>query len=303
LVGVKFYPQYLRETNENYSDGTIVIRENVLLLLVLGMMGTGVFHGCIAAFGEDSPIVGVKAGDANTYLYEIALVSNDTSLNLYTNPNCNYYLPMDTAEMLVTDVSNTNITAKFTYHFKNGTTDTVTRWSDLTHYISDWEMVYFLPLNATGFNETVTRTYVGTSRLVNHLYGDSGHNFTQMWEYNGIEYSWTYNFTSDYYWDNATGTLAEYTYVATCRNGTYYSEMSAHVVVIESNIIPRVPEILGDCNRDGVVDIFDLAMVGGAFGSVPGQLRWYEAADMCKDGIIDVFDLVEVAQHYGETGS
>lgn len=183
--------------------------------------------------------MGVKIGDTNTYLYDVTLFSNDTSLCLYTNPTYNYYLPIDTAQMLVTNVSDTNITAQFIYYFKNGTTDTVTRWSDM-NYISDWEMVYFMPLNATGFNETVARTYVGTSRLVNRLFGDLGHNFTQMWEFNGTEYSWTYNFTVDYCWDNATGTLAEYTTIATSRNGEYYSEMAAHAVAIESNILSEL---------------------------------------------------------------
>lgn len=91
------------------------------------MIGIGAFYGCIAVYSEGSPIVGVKIGDTNTYLYDVTLFSNDTSLCLYTNPTYNYYLPIDTAQMLVTNVSDTNITAQFIYYFKNGTTDTVTR--------------------------------------------------------------------------------------------------------------------------------------------------------------------------------
>jgi len=69
----------------------------------------------------------------------------------------------------------------------------------------------------------------------------------------------------------------------------------------EASALIPLAGMLGDCNDDGVVDISDLAMLGGAFGSVSGQQRWNTAADVHRDGIIDVFDLVAVALHFGET--
>ena len=53
-------------------------------------------------------------------------------------------------------------------------------------------------------------------------------------------------------------------------------------------------EVLGDINRDGVVNIQDLAIVGARFGQ-RGQNR----ADVNGDGLVDIVDLVLVAIEFG----
>ena len=53
-------------------------------------------------------------------------------------------------------------------------------------------------------------------------------------------------------------------------------------------------EVLGDINRDGVVNIQDLAIVGARFGQ-RGQNR----ADVNGDGLVDIVDLVLVASEFG----
>jgi PKD repeat protein len=60
-------------------------------------------------------------------------------------------------------------------------------------------------------------------------------------------------------------------------------------------------EINVDLNGDGKVDILDIAPVGLAFGSYPGNERWNELADVNKDGVVDIFDLVLVAMNFGLT--
>ena len=57
-------------------------------------------------------------------------------------------------------------------------------------------------------------------------------------------------------------------------------------------------EVLGDINRDGVVNIQDLAIVGARFGQ-RGQNR----ADVNGDGLVDIVDLVLVASEFGGGGS
>jgi len=42
-----------------------------------------------------------------------------------------------------------------------------------------------------------------------------------------------------------------------------------------------------DINRDGVVDYKDLARLGAAFGSRPGDANWDPDADINQDGVID----------------
>jgi hypothetical protein len=56
---------------------------------------------------------------------------------------------------------------------------------------------------------------------------------------------------------------------------------------------------LTDLNRDGKVDIRDLATVAIAFGSFPGNPRWNPIADLDNDGKIDTRDLATEAKDYG----
>ena len=60
--------------------------------------------------------------------------------------------------------------------------------------------------------------------------------------------------------------------------------------------VPPEPteETVGDINRDGVVDILDLTIVGARFGQ-RGQNR----ADLNGDGLVDIVDLVLVASEFG----
>ena len=60
--------------------------------------------------------------------------------------------------------------------------------------------------------------------------------------------------------------------------------------------IPPEPteETVGDINRDGVVDILDLTIVGARFGQ-----RGHNNADLNGDGLVDIVDLVLVASEFG----
>ena len=61
--------------------------------------------------------------------------------------------------------------------------------------------------------------------------------------------------------------------------------------------IPAEPaeETVGDINRDGVVDILDLTIVGARFGQ-----RGQNSADLNGDGLVDIVDLVLVASEFGD---
>lgn len=57
----------------------------------------------------------------------------------------------------------------------------------------------------------------------------------------------------------------------------------------------------GDVNRDCEVNIFDLAAVGLAYGSRPGDANWNPGADVTGDGIVNIFDLATVGLNYSKT--
>jgi parallel beta-helix repeat protein len=59
--------------------------------------------------------------------------------------------------------------------------------------------------------------------------------------------------------------------------------------------------ILGDVNRDGVVDSTDLGILGGAWGSFIGDPNYLPEADINDDGVVDSSDLGIMGAHWGET--
>ena len=69
------------------------------------------------------------------------------------------------------------------------------------------------------------------------------------------------------------------------------------VLLWELSPTPELP-LLGDVNRDGVVDISDLAIVGSNFGGI-GQ----NDADVNGDGVVNIFDLVTVAGVLGNAAA
>jgi len=50
--------------------------------------------------------------------------------------------------------------------------------------------------------------------------------------------------------------------------------------------------LLGDINRDGIVNVFDAASLSAAAGSTPEDANWNPNADLNKDGVIDILDAV-----------
>jgi PKD repeat protein len=56
-----------------------------------------------------------------------------------------------------------------------------------------------------------------------------------------------------------------------------------------------------DVNKDGKVNIIDLAIAAKGFGKRPGEPYWNEAADLDKNGVINIFDIARIAKDFGKT--
>ena len=67
---------------------------------------------------------------------------------------------------------------------------------------------------------------------------------------------------------------------------------------VENGEIVERPQLTGDINDDGVVNIQDLVIVAGQFGQ-SGQ----NSADVNKDGVVNIQDLVLVAGAFGNTAA
>ena len=107
--------------------------------------------------------------------------------------------------------------------------------------------------------------------------------------------------------DNGDGTLATLTFKV--RDFKASTLILSQVYLVDSDgtrweattqngavTIPPEPaeETVGDINRDGVVDILDLTIVGARLGQ-----RGQNSADLNGDGLVDIVDLVLVASEFG----
>ena len=59
--------------------------------------------------------------------------------------------------------------------------------------------------------------------------------------------------------------------------------------------------LLTDIDRNGKVDILDIATAAKAYGSYPGHPRWNPKADLDGNNKIDIIDIAKVAKDYGKT--
>ena len=98
---------------------------------------------------------------------------------------------------------------------------------------------------------------------------------------------------------NGNGTLAVITFEVVAVKASTLTLSEAILVglrrersvpLVEDGQVIEPPEIFGDVNRDGVVNIQDLVLVGSNFGQT-GENR----ADVNADGVVDIVDLVVVA--------
>jgi hypothetical protein len=60
------------------------------------------------------------------------------------------------------------------------------------------------------------------------------------------------------------------------------------------------PDLAGDCNTDGYVNVKDSAIIGRAFGSKPGDSNWDPRADLNNDGYVNVKDATIVGANFGK---
>ncbi len=64
---------------------------------------------------------------------------------------------------------------------------------------------------------------------------------------------------------------------------------------------PTPPMRSSDVNNDGKVNIVDLAIVGRAFGTKPGDPKWNQIADIDNNETINIIDMTLVAKDFGKT--
>jgi len=69
----------------------------------------------------------------------------------------------------------------------------------------------------------------------------------------------------------------------------------------EEEHIGEPPFLPTDLNKDGVINILDIAIVAAAYGATPQHPSWNPIADVDKNGIINILDVAKIAIDYGKT--
>jgi hypothetical protein len=75
---------------------------------------------------------------------------------------------------------------------------------------------------------------------------------------------------------------------------TYYSD------TLSSSNATFTLIIVGDINRDGVVNILDAILMANAFYSVPGHSNWNPQADLNGDSVVNILDAIILANNFGQ---
>jgi len=73
------------------------------------------------------------------------------------------------------------------------------------------------------------------------------------------------------------------------------TDFSFDVVILAS------PNLLGDVDFNGRVEIRDFSVIALAYGSSPGSPAWNPNADVNGDGRVDIIDLALAAKDFGKT--
>jgi len=198
-------------------------------------------------FGDVQRVVGVNVGDFNTYRFYTSFNSSDPSAEPGRSicEMAKWLFELDSHQVIVQNISRTNITCQVIVKFKNGTQIAAIGWIDVADGGSNLAQQGLLPCLFTSanltagdrmyssttdcFNETIPRAYLGVVREVNH------NNVTMHESQKGVDY----DAHSNMYYDKLTGSLLEYNGQITCHNETYFAELFAKIVVEGSSVVPE----------------------------------------------------------------
>ena len=81
----------------------------------------------------------------------------------------------------------------------------------------------------------------------------------------------------------------------------HYTEGMSYLAAFELFTVFFPSWNIGDVNQDLKVDIYDIVLGAGVYGTISSDPGWNPQCDIASPwNVIDIFDLVTIASHYGE---
>ncbi|UCG45724.1 MAG: hypothetical protein JSV58_02820 [Candidatus Bathyarchaeota archaeon] len=213
---------------------------NMHLLLFLVLSGA-LWTSCPLAWSvNEEREVGVKVGDWGLYgNITVTWSSNDPGME----PDESLILSNNTAWFRhdVTVVTGPAVFFRNTTHLKDGTEISNTAWVDIesgtgngtlmfiSAWLNDGVLLYEQTIEPVYINRTLTGTYAGAERLVNHLSLRSSYTVDATEPQNIL-------ISLDYYWDQATGILVEREGSFINQTGSYLTSWHKSDMLVETNL-------------------------------------------------------------------
>jgi len=79
-------------------------------------------------------------------------------------------------------------------------------------------------------------------------------------------------------------------------NGTYALRTDGSIWEVGDRLPTKIVNIDYDSNRDGVIDILDLANIGSSYNAISTSVKYNKNCDFNKDNIIDIYDIVSFSK-------
>jgi len=215
-------------------------------------------------FGAPAPItVGVKIG--NWAKYNVTVTWQSTMPGATEPPQIQEMRKIEWLKVEVQGINATIMTILMTYHFKNGTDQTL---APMSGDIATQFLTFIIPSNlstgdliagtAAPINGTTIRNYAGMNRTVNYL-GFSTSFF-------GV------NMTQIMYWDKATGILCEMLMEMSTITDSYVTTTSTSIEMIETNVGGKTPSALScSVSKDTITQGESIVVSGSINATLSGK--------------------------------
>src|SRR3972149_2636181 len=143
----------------------------------------------------------------------------------------------------------------------------------------------------------------------NNIRHNNFNNTNQVRSRSGSVNLWDNGYSSGgNYWSNYAGVDL---YWGSYQNKTGSDGIGDTPFVIDSNNQDKYPlmspyeywsnPIIGDINKDTMVNAIDLSQLAGAYGSTPEKPNWHPNSDLNSDNLVNAQDLFSVGKNYGKT--